>query len=56
MGANHQKKLSFMRISKARLWLYNFRKAHLEGFGVEGVIAGKVKCINIFLSTRNLLS
>jgi UDP-N-acetylmuramoyl-tripeptide--D-alanyl-D-alanine ligase len=45
-----------MRLKPDYGYITNFGKAHLEGFGGEGVIAGKVKCINIFLSTRNLLS
>ena len=51
MGANHKKEIAFLcELAKPDYgYITNFGKAHLEGFGgIQGVIEGRVNCINIF--------
>ena len=51
MGANHKKEIEFLcELAKPDFgYITNFGKAHLEGFGgIQGVIEGRVNCINIF--------
>lgn len=57
MGANHKKEIEFLCTLALPDFVYitNFGKAHLEGFGgIEGVIQGKSEMYNFIASTSKL--
>ena len=56
MGANHLNEIKFLcEPAQPDIGLItNFGRAHLQGFGIEGVIRGKSRCMNTFPKLEEL--